>query len=414
MTGARRSALTVMAVIGLALLAVGLTLTNLRFARSSPGGNDFLARWVAAHAWVVDGLDPYDPQESLRAQEMIYGRPADLSRQEDLAQFAYPLHSMLFFAPMALLPYTEARAVWMTLLEIGLPAIAIQGVSLARWKLSPWRVALLAVFSLAWYHGVRSVIVGQFAVIDAVLMIGSLVAVQRRRDVLAGCLLALSTAKPQMPVLLYPFILIWAAYGRRWRIVISVLLTSLVLLVVSLVLIPSWPLQWIGQLGTYTEYATSGPPVWIFASYFPNSSSWIEAVLSGALLAYLAWEWVHSLGKADGWFQWTAALTIVITNLVVLRTATTNYVVMLPALILVLAVMEDTWGRAGAWLGGAVLILLVVGLWVLFLSTVQGNHESRLMYFPLPLLSLGGLWLIRRKKARNDGAPSSPFVVPAS
>jgi hypothetical protein len=397
--------------VGLGLLAVALTLANLRFAETSPGGNDFLARWVAARAWVLDGLNPYDPQVSLQAQERIYGRPADVAKGEDAAQFAYPLHSMLFFAPMGLLPYMQARAVWMTLLEFGLPVLAILGLSLADWKPPPWRVALLLAFSIFWYHGVRSIVVGQFAVIDAVLMIGSLLAIHRRRDVLAGCLLALSTAKPQMPFLLYPFILIWAAYARRWRLVSSTLISSLVLVAISLALIPTWPLDWIRQLGPYTEYAASGPPVWIFANYFPTVSGWLEPLLSGMLLAYLLWEWVSSFGKSDDWFQWTAAMTIVITNLVAIRTATTNYVVMLPVLILILAAMEDRWGKPGAWVGGGVLVALVIGLWVLFLATVVGNQESRWMYFPLPLLSLAGLWLIRRMKALPEGATPSGGIA---
>lgn len=406
-----RRLLNALAVAGLVLLVVGLLVANLRFARSSPGGNDFLARWVAARAWVVDGLNPYDSQVSLRGQRLIYGRPADLSKGEDLAQFAYPLQSMVFFAPLGLLPFTEARAVWMTLLELGLPILAILGLNLAHWKMRPWRVAAIIAFSVFWYHGVRSIIVGQFAVINAVLMIGALIAVQRRRDVLAGCLLALSTAKPQMPVLLYPFILLWAAYARRWRLVASTLIASLALLLVSLALIPSWPFQWIEQLGPYTEYAASGPPVWIFAGYFPSVSSWLNVVLSVALLGYLLWEWARSFGKPDDWFQWTAALTIVITNLVALRTATTNYVVMLPGLILVLASIEDDWGTTGAWAGGAILFALGFGLWALFLVTVNGNLENRLMYFPLPVLTMAGLWLIRRKKAQAETSTGAGGIV---
>lgn len=402
-----KAGLKVLAIAALALLLVALTLANLRFARSSPGGNDFLARWVAAQAWVVDGLNPYDERVSRRGQLMIYGRPADLSVGEDLAQFAYPAHSMLFFAPLGLLPYTQARAVWMTLLEIGLPLLAIFGFSLAHWRPQAWRAALLIAFSVFWYHGVRSIIVGQFAVIDAVLMVGSLLAVQRRRDLLAGCLLALSTAKPQMPVLLYPFVLIWATHAGRWRIVASTLVFTLALVGISVALIPTWPLQWIEQLGPYTEYAASGPPVWIFASYFPSASGWLNPVLSVLLLGYLVWEWFRSLGKPDVWFQWTAGLTIVITNLVALRTATTNYVVMLPVLFLVLAAMEDRWGSIGAWAGGVILASLLVGLWALFLTTVNVNLESRLMYFPLPLLCLGGLWLIRKRKSRAGLATTS-------
>ena len=401
---------TIAAVLALSLLLVGLTLANLRFARGSPGGNDYLSRWVGARAWVVKGLNPYDPQVSLEGQMMIYGRPANLAKGEDLAQFAYPLHSMIFFAPFALLPYTEARAAWMTLLELALPILVLSGMRLADWRPRPWRVAVLMLFSIFWYHGVRSIIVGQFAVIDAVLIIGALLAMHRQRDILAGSLLALATAKPQMPILIYPFVLAWAAYARRWKLVVSMIVGTLLVLGVSLIFIPTWPLQWIRQLGPYTEYATGGPPVWIFAGYIPHASDWIYWVLSLVFLGYLVWEWFRSLGKSDEWFQWTAALTIVVTNMIAFRTATTNYVVMLPALVLVLAALEERWGKAGGWAGVATLLILGVGPWVLFLATVVGNQENRLMYFPLPVMTLIGLLTIRRWKTRSE-ATVGPDVI---
>jgi hypothetical protein len=52
------------------------------------------------------------------------------------------------------------------------------------------------------------------------------------------------------------------------------------------------------------------------------------------------------------------------------------------------------------------LAALAVGLWALFLATVEGNQESPLMYFPIPLLSLLGLWWIRwwvQRRSRAAG-----------
>jgi len=104
----------------MALMAIGILMVmgwaNYRFAQLVPGGNDFLARWTGARAWVVEGRSPYDPEVSLNAQRMIYGRPAKLEAGEDLAHFVYPLPAMVFFAPFGLLPYPLARAAWMTLL----------------------------------------------------------------------------------------------------------------------------------------------------------------------------------------------------------------------------------------------------------------------------------------------------------
>ena len=151
---------------------VALTVANYRYSVDSPGGNDFLARWNGARFWLVEGTSPYEPEVSQTAQELIYGRPAVREQGEDVAHFVYPLPSMLFFGPFGLLQYNVARAIWMTILEIGLPLLAILGIRLTRWKPSRWMLVLTLLFSVLWYHGLRSVIVGQFAVIEALLMIG--------------------------------------------------------------------------------------------------------------------------------------------------------------------------------------------------------------------------------------------------
>ncbi len=384
-----------LSVVLLLGLLVVLTLANYQFARRAPGGNDFLTRWVGANAWLRDGINPYDARVSLRAQELIYGRPADPARGEDVAHFVYPLPAMIFFGPFGLLPYNVARAVWMTLLEISLPTLALLGARLARWNVPMGMLGILMLFSVTWYHGFRAVVVGQFAVIEALLMAAALLAILHKHDVWAGVLLALTVAKPQMAFLLVPFIVLWAVSQRRWWIVVSSLGFLVLLLGGSLLLIPDWPILWMRQLVDYPTYTDIGSPISILASAIPPAKVWIERVLSGLLLIYMLWEWGQASGKGERPFLWAAQLTLVITNLVAFRTATTNFVALLPALCLIFTVWSERWGKRSFLPIVLVLVGLTVGLWALFLSTVEGNVESATMYLPVPLLLLLGLWWAR-------------------
>jgi hypothetical protein len=103
--------------------------------------------------------------------------------------------------------------------------------------------------------------------------------------------------------------------------------------------------------------------------------------------------------------------TLVVTNLVVYGTVTANYVVMLPALILIFSVWQSRWGKKGAIAIYACILALLVGLWGLFLATVVGNIESPAMYIPLPFLTLLGLlwarwWATKPDHFRfADGSP---------
>ena len=78
-------------------------------------------------------------------------------------------------------------------------------------------------------------------------------------------------------------------------------------------------------------------------------------------------------------------VSLVITNLIAFRTATTNYVMLIPVLLSIFHVWDDRWGAVGKGLISFTSALLGIGLWVLFLLTVDGNVESAVMYLPLPV-----------------------------
>ncbi|MFQ5435338.1 MAG: hypothetical protein ACE5FD_10725, partial [Anaerolineae bacterium] len=87
-------------------------------------------------------------------------------------------------------------------------------------------------------------------------------------------------------------------------------------------------------------------------------------------------------------------LTLVVTNSVILRTATTNYVVMYVPLLLGLKWLAEWYGRG--WV--AVFFLVsIVSLWALFFATVQGDFEHPLMYLPLPVGILVWLAIAQRR-----------------
>jgi uncharacterized membrane protein len=380
-------------IILASIVIAGLGMANLRFSQEFPGGNDFLARWVGAHYWMQREISPYDGQVSLSAQELIYGRPAGPG--EDVAHFVYPMPAMIFFAPFGLMDYTLARTVWMTILEIALPALALIGIAIAGWRPSRAMRVILLLFSVLWYHGLRAIVVGQFAVLESLLMIGALLAIQRRNDAVAGILLGLSIAKPQMPILLLPFVFLWSIRARRWSIPLWCGATILFLIIGFTILLPEWPVEWLRQVVEYPSYTELGPPVSIITSVIPRASGIAAVALGGVLLLYLLWEWTQALGKPDRWFQWTSAMTITVTNLVAIRTATTNYVVLLPVLILVFSTLRERWGEASRPAIFGIIAVLLIGLWWLFLSTVEGNVEGPAMYLPLPILAFTGLWWTR-------------------
>jgi hypothetical protein len=405
-------------VVAAVAFLVALTIANFRYSIDSPGGNDFLARWNGARYWLVEGTSPYDSEVSQTAQELIYGRPAVREQGEDVAHFVYPLPSMIFFGPFGYLQYDVARAIWMTVLEVGLPLLAILGIRLSRWKPSRPMLVMTLLYSILWYHGLRSVIVGQFAVIESLLMVGGLLAIDKNQDWLAGLLFALSISKPQMAFLLIPYVLLWCGRARRWSVVWTTISLIVMLFIVFSFIEPGWIIGWLRQVVDYTSYTALGSPISIVADLVASGDTvtFISYGLSAMAVFYLLYEWLVSLGKPFQWFLWTASMTIVITNLVATRTATTNYVVLLPVLLLVFSTWQSRWGRSGTLAVALILMVTFVGLWLLFWVTVEGNMESHWMYLPLPFVALLGLWWIRwwiiRIPLDNDRARILPHSTP--
>jgi len=75
---------------------------------------------------------------------------------------------------------------------------------------------------------------------------------------------------------------------------------------------------------------------------------------------------------------------------------------MIPLAFYLQKLIEADW-RRGAWVGGLALVVLLVGLWGLFLTTVQAKFEHPAMYLPLPFGMLIVL-LLSRDLWRRAGA----------
>lgn len=391
----RGTALRILLPVLLLGLLVGLGFANFQFASAYPGGNALLPRWVGARHFLLDGANPYDPEVSLVAQEMIYGRPAIPEAGEDLAQFGYPLLSMVIFAPFGLLDYPVALAAWMTLLQISMAVAAFLAVGLSHWRPKGLTLLLLILFSLLWYHGFRALALGEFVAIEALLIAGALLAIRRGVDPLAGILLAVSLCMPSLSAPLIVLTLIWALSQRRWMLFLWTLGATVVLIGISLALVPSWPLQWIWQVLEIRARTGFVSIVGAASSIVPRISTWLNLGFVAVCVIYLLVEWRLALGKGDRWFLWTASLTITMTTILASHATTADYVVLVPVIFLVLGMGQVRWVKAGRFLTAITLGILTVLPWGLNLLTARPQPEHVASFFLVPLICMVLLWWVR-------------------
>jgi hypothetical protein len=381
-----------LAVLVIAFLA-GLGIANARFARSAQDANEFLPGWEGAHAWLTKGLSPYDPQVGASVQRRLYGREAVPGQGEDLGLFVSPFPSILLYAPWGLLDYPEARAGWMTLLEVLLVVAALLALQLASWRPPAMLFALLVAFGVAWSPGIRSIVAGQTAILALVAALAALSCIERGWDVGAGILLALAMADPMVGLVILITGLAWSASRSRWRVVGAAVGTAGLMTGASLGLMPQWPLAWLQQTAKVIQMQRSDGLAWGLLSQDPVRATWI---LAGALGLAAAWTLWTCLGKGTRWLLWSmAAMMVLGTWLTRLVAQAPSSVYLLPAVILVLAGVAQRGHRGGNWVAGVAVILIGALSWLLFLSTSTGTDRGIAGASVGPALAVIGLLWVR-------------------
>lgn len=387
-------------VLGLAFLgAVFMTIYN----NLTSGSTDFYPTWKAAELFFKEGISPYDERIGVESQDLIYGRPAQAG--EDLFLYFYPFYVIFYFAPLVLVSYQLAAAIYMQLLFIGLLLVLGLNLHLLGWLPPPLMLALLILFTMTSYFSARGILLAQHALLAYVGHGIALWGIYRKRDTVTGLGLVLALVKPQTGILIVPLLLLWAWRVGRHRLVFLFGMIFIIMLGLSFLLEPPWLTRWIDQVRAYEGSTETLPMAHIVTHFIGGIPRWLEdaaqAVLSGLLLLPVVAFWKRSLVKLDPLaFLWGYCLTMTVTVAIIPRTATTYYVELYPALyITAMLLARKGWGTA-VYLGG---LGLLIGYWALHIVTVPpveaggAGKEAPIVYVVFPLIMLGLLFTLREQ-----------------
>ena len=394
-----------LALLGLLLFAAQVWVTYTYFTTQLPGGNDFYPRWYGAQQLLLAGRNPYDQEVTHEIAAVL----DPLNQQTNSFNFAFPLHVIFSFFPLIWLSYAWAQAIWIVLIIWLACAAQLLLLSLARWRLTPGTVLALLLLTLIFYPVTRTIFLGQFTVHVLFFLVLGFWLRRQGHALAAGVSFSLATLKPQLLVLLLPWLLLWFVYRREWRLLVGLVGGGIVQLLLSLLLLPSWPLDFLRGLGEYAARAGGRNLLQILLGWLPAGRQAPAVTLASLLLLLLflyqirqpVLAWLRrepvSEAESENLFWHGTFWALVVTALVPFQTGTTNQVLLLIPLMF--------WGgmlvRAGkGYLFWMVAGLLAVGLWVMFRMTLRGAAESELMFLPLPLLAAAGLWLWGRKVRR--------------
>lgn len=375
----------------LALIFVLEVFVVQRFLTSQiPGANDFYSRWHGARAFLLEGRNPYALDVTEEIQPIIGIDPSEVGR----GGFNYPLHVIFFFWPLVYLPYDWTQAIWWTVvlwLAIASTVILLQWLGAGT---KPHSLLTFLLVALTFYPITRSIFLGQFTLHILFFLVLALFLLKANSDFWAGVALSAASIKPQMLILVVPFLLLWALKLKRPRFIYGLLAGGVVFLTASLALMPTWPLEFLADTRRYRQFSGGFTPLRLLFDYLaPDASVLLWQIPAVILVLIMLYFWWKSPGS-DIAFRQALYWTIIVQTLVTFQTGTTNQVLLwIPILDWLASFRARNWT-----LFSLTLISLVwVSSWTLFVRTL-GEHEHPVMFLPILMLTflLLGIQSIRK------------------
>jgi hypothetical protein len=306
-------------------------------AHQQPRGNlsDLYPRWLGARELLLRGRDPYSREVTREIQAGYYGRPLDPSRPEDPKdeeRFAYPVYVAFVLAPTVGLSFesVEKWFIWF-LLILTLADVALW-LKILSWRPRSWIIVSLVGFTIGSPAVVQGLKLRQLSLLVAALLFAAVALLVSDRLTAAGALLALASIKPQLvwPLLLWLAVWTLSDWKRRYRLMLSFLVTMLVLVGASELFLPHWILRFWQAVHEYQRY--TGAASVLDKTTLPSVTIAV-AILGGLMVGRICWKEREQPANSESFVR-TICLLLCITILIAPNSVLYNQVLLLPAMFL--------------------------------------------------------------------------------
>jgi len=277
-------------------------------AAANPHVTDFGCFWAGAHL-VSAGLNPYDNPTWASAVDGVFAYPlGGFAAAPCPGRYAYPLWTALATLPLGLVPLEIASLAWMAFLFTGMAGgivLLAQAAGLHR-KDTLVLAAIVLSSQPAWLTALTAQY-GGLELIGLGLMALPATATRPSRFTLAQLLLLL---KPHVALL----VVIERARAASARARITAAATVAALVVASLFVRPSWPLEWLNELlGHRATMAGGAPTLWGLVASLTGKPELAVATVVFALAAFLVvLRHVDALDSLDRVAVWLTAWLLVL------------------------------------------------------------------------------------------------------
>jgi hypothetical protein len=374
-------------------------------AHGRPRGNlsDLYPRWLGTRELLLHHRDPYSPEVTDEIQAGYYGRTLIPNRSgdpKDEERFAYPIYVVFLLAPTAWLPFPIVQIAFSWILEILTVVSVLLWLRVLRWQPSLPALAILVLMTLSSYSAVQGIKLQQLSLVVCALLAASVALLVTGQLVAAGVFLAAATIKPQLVVLLVPWLLFWAInnWRERQRFFWSFAGGCALLAGAGEYILPGWIGRFREALSAYQRYTAGSSPLGALTTPAIGRVLGIVVLLGTATVC---WRLRRApAGSPD--FNLALAVVLAATLVVVPMLAPYNQLILVPAVFLIARSWPSLWQKSrqsrAACCAAAVFVFwpwvaslaLVVASLFLPPSTVQRAWTVPLWTIPATSIALLG------------------------
>jgi hypothetical protein len=382
-------------LLGVGVVLIALLYLNIYIARTYQGGEWLYMRWSGARVFLFNNGEPYGSTIAERVQVLAYGREAYLN------EYPYalndPFYIVLLYVPLALFSdFTIAHGIWMLLSQVAVIGIVVLSLRFAEWQPPFWMLVLLICFGLFNAFSIITFRAASPTIFLTLIYLGMLVALQSRADELAGALLFLVAYQWEVGALFFLLVLILVVANRRWKVFVGFLMMLAILVITSILLKSNWPINYIRAVlfdwVRQTDYTMGITLSYIFPQLQFSLGRWFF-LFSGVILC------LEALRAIEGHFRhiaWVAFLALALNPLLGFAIFPANHVVLVPAVVLIVALVWERWTNIRALL--SVLLLLLgflfsYGLYYQSFTAPERLYSDLLKILPPILAALGLYWM---------------------
>ena len=357
----------------------------------------FYVYWESLRNLILYKISPYSVEISIKIQnhysiELLQEKPFDYN-------VSYPLYGGILFLPFALInDYAIARAMWTIFLECCLASSIWFCMRITCWRPGIAIRIWIFICTFIWFFCVVPLITGHIIVLVSLFTLLSILAISEKYDELAGISLTLTTIIPQVACILWLFLGIWAFFQKRWKLLIWMIGSLIVLAGSASLIIPDWILQYIRVLRSIFSLKYIHNPIDIFKEAWPGIGAVFGIILAFLSILILAIEWWLARKGSSRRFIWTVSLTLVVTQWSGIPTNPSYFVILLLPMFVIYSTIYEHWDRKARWFIIGLSVMMSAGFWIPFINRfnpamVLKNYPIH--YFLLPLLLVIGLYWIR-------------------